>query len=69
MKKNELKIDVLKIEAERERRKESQEKFARRLGMKQTTYSAVIKKASTTLKRINQMANRLQVDPRDLLTL
>lgn len=62
-----LKINVSKLESERERMNESQEKFAARLGIKQTTYSAIVNKATTTFKTLTSIADALHIDPLDLL--
>ena len=67
MKRKQKIINVEKIEAERIMRHESQERFCVRLGMKQTTYSALINNGTTTLTRLISIATALHLTPSDLL--
>ncbi len=62
-----IKLNIKKLEAERALRNESQETFAARLGIKQTTYSAIINKGSTKIDTINRIAAALHINPLDLL--
>lgn len=62
-----MRVNIEKLEAERYRIGESQYVFAERFGMKQTTYSAIINRESTTMKSLTKIADALYLDPRDLL--
>ncbi|MFA5348094.1 MAG: hypothetical protein WC294_08150 [Methanoregula sp.] len=62
-----MKLNIKKLEAERERRKMCREDFSRFLGMHWTTYGKMVETESTTLKRITSMATILGVKDKSLV--
>jgi hypothetical protein len=62
-----MKINVEYLEKERERRGETKTKYSARLGLSVYGYNRVLVDESTTMKRVNIMADALHIDPLDLL--
>jgi transcriptional regulator with XRE-family HTH domain len=63
-----MKIDKRKLESERKRLGISMAAFSRKLGMTDSTYSKIIDSESTTLKTLTRIAEKLHINPLDLLT-
>jgi len=57
-----MKLNIKKLEDERDRRKMSREDFSRLLGLHWTTYGKIIERESTTLARITSMAVLLGIN-------
>jgi len=63
-----MKINVNKLEAERERLGLTKAAFSRKIGFKDSTYFKLIDSESTTLKRLSAIAKALGVNPKTLLS-
>ena len=62
-----MKLNIKRLESERERRKLSREEFSRLLGLHWTTYGKIVKNESTTLKTITSIAAILKVKEKALV--
>ncbi len=63
-----MKLNIKKLESERDRLGLSVYDFSEKLGLNKTTYGKIRDSESTTLKTINLIAAKLFLDPKDLLT-
>ena len=63
-----MKLNIRKLESERERLKMRKAEFSQYLGLSPTAYDKIFGKQSTTLKTITKIADALYLDPKDLLT-
>ena len=63
-----MKINVAKIERERERLQINKTKFASMVGITKQAYSDFLRSGSTTLPRLTRMATALGFDGKDFLT-
>ena len=62
-----MKINIAKIEKERERQKFTQTKLAMLIGITKQAYSCFLKRGSTKLGTLTKIAEVLDFDPKDLL--
>ncbi len=63
-----MKLNSIKLEAERDRLNLSKTKFAKRIGMSVSAYCRMLDGASTKITTITRIADALHYDPKDLLT-
>ncbi len=62
-----MKINIQKIEDRRQRKSIGKQEFSVMIGLTVTSYGKIIKHESTTLKRLNAIAEALGVAPKSLL--
>jgi transcriptional regulator with XRE-family HTH domain len=62
-----MEINTRKLERERKKLGLTKEKFARHIGLVPSGYTYVLQKKSTTLDKIDIIADKLFLDPKDLL--
>jgi len=62
-----MKINTIRLEKERKRRKLTREKFSVLFSLHPTTYGKIIKTQSTTFKRLSQIADSLRINPKLLI--
>ena len=63
-----MKINIKKLESERKGMGISRAAFSRKLGMTDSTYAKIIDSESTTLRTLTRIAEKLHINPFDLLT-
>jgi transcriptional regulator with XRE-family HTH domain len=64
-----MKLNIKKLEAERKRLGLKMPEFSKRLGFTATNYGKMVDSRSTSLKTLTKIAAKLNLDPRDLLSL
>jgi DNA-binding Xre family transcriptional regulator len=62
-----MKLNSVKIEEERARRKLNKTEFSRLIGMSVSAYCRMIEGNKTKITTITRIANALHYDPKDLL--
>jgi DNA-binding Xre family transcriptional regulator len=63
-----MRLNIRKLESERERVGLRKTEFSKYLGLSATTYDKMLISESTTLKTLTKIASALYLDPKDLLT-
>lgn len=63
-----MKLNIRKLESERERLKLRKAEFSQYLGLSPTAYDKMFSSESTALKTVTKIAARLYLDAKDLLT-
>jgi transcriptional regulator with XRE-family HTH domain len=63
-----MELNIRKIERERKKLGLTKQKFAKHIGVVPSNYSYILRTKSTTLDRVERIAEALDVDAKDLLT-
>lgn len=62
-----MELNIRKIERERKKMGLTKQKFAKHIGIVPSSYTYILRVKSTTLDRVEQIANVLDIEAKDLL--